>query len=295
MNNNTNILSVIQASYESLSRTQRRIADYLLQHPDTSCFFTLKQLSAATGTTEATILSFSRQIGCSGFLDMRSKLQSYITQWMSPNEKIKTAILKDDGKSNVSAAIAESEIKALKQTFAHVSEADFAKALSLLKNADRIYLLAYDYAAIVSNVFAERFQRLGVDVVNLGGKSIPDLLYHLALLQPDDLLILFSYAPYTQFPIALARHLHDVQDVKILCFSDNVSAAGAQFADVVLTSVTKNAIFLNSMTAPISLINLLASIYVSDSKERYSAFSENLSRLHSVLTETCPSAEHWLV
>ena len=64
MEDNENIFFMIQQCYSSLSKTQRRIADYLLQHPNTGCFLTLKQLSKETHTTEATILSFSRSIGC---------------------------------------------------------------------------------------------------------------------------------------------------------------------------------------------------------------------------------------
>jgi DNA-binding MurR/RpiR family transcriptional regulator len=274
------IISRIQSQYDTFNKTQRRIADYLLQHPDTSCFSSLRQLATAASTTEATILSFSRRIGFANFVDMRSDLQDYISQWMSPNEKIKKAILSSGGKRTYSKVI-DTESAALQNTFRHISEKDFQETLRLLRNARRVFLLSYDYATTVSNLFMARFLRLGVDVMDLGGKSLPDILYHLAMIAPEDLVVLFSYAPYTSLPIALVQQLHN-DGAPVVCFSDSASSPAAQCADVTLTSVTENAIFLNSMTAPVSLVNLMASVYVTQNQERFNAFSARLAKLQEI-------------
>ena len=59
MNPSSNILSTIREQYNSFSRTQRQIADYILQNPDTVCFYTLKQLATEAHATESTVLAFS--------------------------------------------------------------------------------------------------------------------------------------------------------------------------------------------------------------------------------------------
>ncbi len=291
----TNILSVINEQYNSFSRTQRQIADYILQHPDTVCFYTLKQLAAESHTTESTVLNFSHQIGYSGYADMRNDLQNHIVQWMSPNEKIKTSISLDKDSDDICSTVIDSELKAIEHTYSHISRKDLNDALELLFQAERIYVYASDYASAASNLFAQRFRRLGMDVTNIGGQDIPALLYYMAQMGSDDLLIFFSYLPYIQLPIDLARHLHNKQDVKILCFSDKLTTAGAQFADVVLTSVTKNPIFFNSYTAPISLINLLACMYISARKDQFSRFNEKLLKLQEIVTQANPQNEHYLI
>lgn len=295
MNPPSNILATIREQYESFSRTQRQIADYILQNPDTVCFYTLKQLASETHTTESTILNFSHHLGYTGYADMRNDLQSHIVQWMSPNEKIKTALSIDNNSDDTCSAVIDSELKALKNTYAHISRKDIDDALQLLFESRRIFVYASDYASAASNLFAQRFRRLGMDVTDLGGQDIPALLYYMAQMGSDDLLVFFSYLPYIQLPIELARHLHSVQGVKILCFSDKLTTAGAQFADVVLTSVTKNPIFFNSYTAPISLINLLACMYITAQKEQFTSFNEKLLKLQKIVTRADNQNEHFLI
>lgn len=290
-----NILSVINEQYNSFSRTQRQIADYILQHPDTVCFYTLKQLATESHTTESTVLNFSHQIGYSGYADMRNDLQNHIVQWMSPNEKIKTAISLDNDSDDICSTVIKSELEALKNTYSHISRKDLDVALQLLSQAKRIFVYASDYASATSNLFAQRFRRLGIDVTNLGGLDTPSLLYYMAQMDSNDLLVFFSYLPYIQLPIDLASHLHYEQGVKILCFSDKLTTAGARFADVVLTSITKNPIFFNSYTAPVSLINLLACMYITTHKEQYSDFNEKLLKLQNIAVRVNPQNEHYLI
>jgi len=147
-------------------------------------------------------------------------------------------------------------------------------------------LLAYDYAATVSSVFEDRFIRLGVDVVNLGGMDMPNVLYRLALSTEDDLLILFSYKPYTQLSINLAKCLQANYKAKILCFSDNENTPMHKQADLIFLSPTAHLIFANSMTAPFSLITLLASLYISKYREDYRAFNKKLNELQQVVEKT---------
>ncbi len=295
MKSSSNILSTIREQYNSFSRTQRQIADYILQNPDTVCFYTLKQLAAEVHTTESTVLTFSHQLGYTGYADMRNDLQSHLVQWMSPNEKIKTAIALDNNSDDICSVVIDSELKALKNTYSHISRKDLNDALQLMYDAKRVFVYASDYASTVSNLFARRFRRLGMDVTDLGGKDIPALLYYMAQMEAEDLLVFFSYLPYLQLPVDLARHLHNEQGIKILCFSDKLTTTCAQFSDVVLTSVTKNPIFFNSYTSPISLINLLACMYITEQKEQFNTFNEKLSKLQKIVTRASEKNEHFII
>lgn len=290
-----NIMEMLHTNYASFSKTQRRIADYLIEHPDTSCFLTLKQFAEATNTSEATILSFSRKVGCESFADMRCKMQQYISQWISPNERIKSSILQEEACDFLTSRVIDAENDALKQSLSYLSATDLQHAMDLLHGAKQIYLLAADYAGTVSYVFASRFCRIGLKVVDLGEMSVANGIYRLSQVTSDDLLVLFSFTPYTQIYIALAQFLHDHWGVKTLCFTDSLSAPGAKISDAVLNCVTKSPVFMNSVTAPISLINLLATSYVKTYAKEYSLYSEKVAQLQKLVNETIPNAEFLLI
>ena len=249
-----NILERIREQYPTFNKTQCRIADYLLQHPDMGCFSSLRQLARQAHTTEATILSFSRRIGCKSFLDLKGELQSYISQWMSPNDGIKAAI-RGSGEARFSLPeLQQLEEQALRETFSH----------------------------IVADLFAERFVRLGVDVWNLASMPMPDAVNYLAFCTPDDLMVVFSYAPYSQQPIRLAQYVHEAKG-RIVCFSDSVNGPIRPFAEATLVSVTNQTFFFNSMTAPAALINELALLFALENKERFEAHKEKTETIRRVL------------
>lgn len=273
----------IRRHYDSFNSTQRRIGDYIVNHVDVCCFVTLKQLAAATNTTEATIISFSRKIKFSGFADMKAAVQASIAQQISPNEKIETSISNIKHLNDLEQDILDSEVGALTKTYAEINKKQLIKAAGLIDGAKRVYLIAYDFAATVSNVFAERFVRLGVDAVNLGGMDTASVLYRLAMSTQDDLIVVFSYKPYTQLSFELAKFLKKEYETKIVCFSDNESSPMMHKADVILLSPTVNPVFSNSMTAPFSLINLLATMYISKHKNNYRIFNKKLSELQRMV------------
>ena len=57
------IFSRIRDQYDEFNKAQHRIADYILQHPEICGFASLRQFAAATDTTAATVLNFSRKLG----------------------------------------------------------------------------------------------------------------------------------------------------------------------------------------------------------------------------------------
>ena len=168
-------------------------------------------------------------------------------------------------------------------------------ALALLVSAGALLLPEKAAAVREKEGWNARFSRLGLNVVNLGNYDPAQLLFSLSRIEQDDLIVLFSFFPYTQLQIALAQFLHTQWGINVLCFTDNVSSPGAKFADVVLTSSTRSPVFFNSLTAPISQINVLASMYVSSYQEEYSRYNEKLSQLHQMIAQSLPEAEHWLI
>ena len=277
------IFTTLHSQYDSFSKTQRRIADYLLARPDIVCFSSLRELAAATSTTEATVLSFARKIGFSSFVEMRNEMRSYIGQWMSPNEKINSAVQREQG-GDVYTGILKTEQEALLATLQYTNPETLRAAATLLRDARRVFLLAYDYGVTASQLFAARFLRLGVDVLDLGSKAVPEVLYRLAMYRPGDVFVLFSYSPYSPLPIELAQWFRE-KGAKVLCFTDDPASPAALGSDIVLSAVTRNEIFFNSMTATASIITLLGAVYVTENKEQHAAFYEQLSQLQGLVKQ----------
>ena len=80
----TNPIEAIKSTYPRLSKTQKRIADYILEAGDKICFISLADLSTAAGVTPVTTARFCRSIGFTGFSDFRKAFQDYVQEVVSP-------------------------------------------------------------------------------------------------------------------------------------------------------------------------------------------------------------------
>ena len=67
-------LITIRSLYESLSRTQRRLADYILENGDEIPFLSSHDMARAAGVSVPTISRFARAIGHDSFKDFRTRL-----------------------------------------------------------------------------------------------------------------------------------------------------------------------------------------------------------------------------
>ena len=83
-----NILDRLSPEYKKFSRKQEEIARFIRTHLDEACFMPLKELAAAAGTTETTILNFCRRIGFASFLEFKRELQQYVSFYLAPNAYI---------------------------------------------------------------------------------------------------------------------------------------------------------------------------------------------------------------
>lgn len=275
------VLEQIRNQYDTLSKTQKKIANYIQQHTSACCFASLKEFAAATGTTEATVLNFSRKIGCANFLDMKNQLKEGISDWTTPitTEAFSDLPFEELFKRNKTQQ---------EENFALIWKAENEKsikdAVGLLQAAKKIYCVACDFSSALSQYFHDRFIRLGLNIENIGNKSTPDILHALAFADKKDLIVVFSFAEYSKMTLAIEEYL-SINGIKILCFSDRESGPAALMADVSIICSTRHFILLNSMTSVIILIDLLAMSFFNENKVIFIHHKKKLDKMQRYLFE----------
>lgn len=275
------VLGRIRSQYDTLSKTQRKIADYIQQHTNTCCFSSLRELAAATETTEATVLNFSRKLGYASFLDMRNHLKEEASNWTSPitTEAFSDIPFEELFKRNKTQQ--EENFAAIWKT---EHEKSIMEAVELLQNAKKIYCIACDFSSALSHYFQARFTRLGLNVEDVGSKSTTDILYSLSFADSNDVVVVFSFAEYSKMTLAIEEYLSE-NGIKILCFSDTESGPASLMADVSIICSTRNFILLNSMTSVIILIDLLAITFFNENKVIFIRHKKKLEKMQQYLFE----------
>ena len=280
------IINDIREQYNSLTRTQKRIADYILGYTDTACFQTLKDWSRITGVSEATILSFCSRFACQNFLGMKQELQRYIKGWISPNEKLKRGSSQMTLDEPTLQKLMDMEKNNLEKTFSYLNREQFFLFIEELKNADRIHVVGHGISAPVAMQLKNRLQQAGVQVnTAMNILDYYEVIYEIVDSGPDDLFIVISFPNYARQTINLVRYLQSIK-AKMVCITYKASSPIAASARATLLCSTESMLFYNSLASAMALINLIASALVLDNKARFARRTARLERVKEAMKET---------
>lgn len=261
------ILEIIRTQYPNLSRAQKKIADYILTRPDDACFASLKELTEAVGVTEVTMMNFARRMGVDGFSGLKRELQHHIRRRLSPNEKIARAVeTVRRQKNGLYSAFLDNELAGVSSTYAGVSEEQLRRAADFLRGASRIYLLGYDVSVPVVHFLRLRLHYLGYNAVQLDFADKGQLLLSLSQAGPDDAVVLISFPSHTPEMERIGAYLHG-RGVPYAAIVDQPDAPAAQCATLTLPCATADPLFYNTITAAVSLVNVLCACIAAQTEE----------------------------
>lgn len=261
------ILEIIRTQYPNLSRAQKKIADYILTRPDDACFASLKELTEAVGVTEVTMMNFARRMGVDGFSGLKRELQHHIRRRLSPNEKIARAVeTVRRQKNGLYSAFLDNELAGVSSTYAGVSEEQLRRAADFLRGASRIYLLGYDVSVPVVHFLRLRLHYLGYNAVQLDFADKGQLLLSLSQARPEDAVVLISFPSHAPEMERIGEYLQS-RGVPYAAIVDQPDAPAAQCATLTLPCATADPLFYNTITAAVSLVNVLCACIAAQTEE----------------------------
>lgn len=278
------IFSRIRRQYEDMSRTQRRIADYFLEHADMACFQSLKEVAAAAHTTEATILKFCARIDCDGFLQFKRELQEYVKHLMSPNEKIGFRIRTAQDTRQLLERVIETEMRCLEQTYHYLVPEHLDAFVSAIQGAKRIWVVGHRISESIARYLAIRLQQVGIqaDMVDIYNQYATEQVVVHA--DPEDLFVIISFPYYAPQVRALVEYLGPA-GVRMVSITDRYSSPIAAYSSAVLVCNSDHELFYNTITAAVSLVSVVASCLVMRDPDRFEVYRSRLEQFDKGFVE----------
>jgi DNA-binding MurR/RpiR family transcriptional regulator len=226
------VLSKIRGFYTSLSSSEKKVADFILENYQETIRMTLADVAQACGVSDATVLRFCRSIGYTRWIEFKIELTQTI-----PNlpTQILDEVEEGDSPGQIIRKVFNNAIQALTDTMAVINENNYTKALELIKNADRILLVGVGTSGPMANEMHNRFLRLGLNCHVQTDSYIQ--VMESALLSENDLVIVISQTGDSVDPLrttALAKS----NGCAVIAVTGNTASKLTDYADVVLLSVS---------------------------------------------------------
>ena len=274
---NNDILSVLQERATTFSKGQRAIARYITESYDKATFMTASKLGRTVGVSESTVVRFAVELGYDGYPTMQKAMQEMVLNRLTSVQRIEVA---NDriGDQDILSLVLQSDMEQLRKTVSSVDRKDFSAAVNAILDARRIYVLGVRSASALASFLGYYLNLMFEDVHTITASGTGQVLEKLISAGPDDVVIAFSYPRYSTSTVTGASFCHS-KGAKIVAMTDSRTSPLGQTSDFVLQTKSDMASLVDSLVAPLSVVNALV---VALAARREEKLAKTFSRLEEI-------------
>lgn len=274
---NNDILSVLQERATTFSKGQRAIARYITESYDKAAFMTASKLGRTVGVSESTVVRFAVELGYDGYPTMQKAMQEMVLNRLTSVQRIEVA---NDriGDQDILSLVLQSDMEQLRKTVSSVDRKDFSAAVNAILDARRIYVLGVRSASALASFLGYYLNLMFEDVHTITASGTGQVLEKLISAGPDDVVIAFSYPRYSTSTVTGASFCHS-KGAKIVAMTDSRTSPLGQTSDFVLQTKSNMASLVDSLVAPLSVVNALV---VALAARREEKLAKTFSRLEEI-------------
>lgn len=251
----TDILSKIQENLTGFSKGQKRISAYIMESYDKAAFMTASKLGRTVGVSESTVVRFAVELGYDGYPSMQKALQEVVRNKLTSVQRM--GVINDLlGNQDVVSMVLQSDMETLRMTGDALDRESFDQAVEAIMRARNIYILGVRSSAVLAT-FLNFYLRNMLDNVRLvGSNAVSEMFEQLVHVGPEDVVIGFSFPRYSGRTIKAMQFCRDC-GAQVVAVTDSQRAPAAQVAQKVLIAKSDMVSIVDSLVAPLSLINAL--------------------------------------
>jgi DNA-binding MurR/RpiR family transcriptional regulator len=256
-----------------LTRSQRKLLEYILSHDDESIFLNVGDLAQKVDISEATVVRLSKALGFKGFPEFQRELRLLFRNKLTTTARLQKTIEKVTTEGDILTKVLQSDIRNIEETLQQVSIQEFKAFVKSIESAKRVIIVGLRSVHSLAVFFgvALEFLQKNVWVIQPG---IGDMWDRLMGLKKGDVVIGISFPRYTQQTVKVL-HFAKQKGIKTLAITDSLISPLAQYADHVLTAQYRMDSFIESFTAPFSLINsIVTALGIANKKRTMKSFKE---------------------
>lgn len=275
-----NLLSRINDQTPHFSKGQKRIAAFIAEHYDKAAFMTASKLGATVGVSESTVVRFATELGYDGYPKMQKAMQEMIRDKLTSVQRIEVTKARY-GSADVLSTVLATDIEKIRKTMEEISRDDFKQAVSAIARAKTIYIFAVRSSAALASFLGYYYSLIfeNVKVVsNYGETEIYEKLFRIS---EEDVIVGISFPRYSNAAVKAMTFAHR-RGAKVIAITDSMASPLCSLSDYVLIAKSDMASVVDSLVAPLSMINALI---VATVIELGSEVETTFGRLESIWEE----------
>ncbi len=274
-----NVINQILNHLPKMSKSHKLIGSYIIENSENAMDMTATKLGEEIGVSESTVVRFANELGFKGYPDLQRALRTIIKTKMTSVQRIdiSDSTIGDDVLKDVML----NDIGNLKTSVEQLNRNEFEKASDMITNASSVYIVGVRSSSMLAN-FLYYYLDLIMDNVHLVMTAgAGELFEQLRRIKDDDVIIGITFPRYssrTRECLEIAKKCN----AKIVAITDTEVSPVSSIADSVLYVKSDMASFVDSLVAPLSVINALI---VSVGRKKKDSLKNTFKRLEELWEE----------
>lgn len=274
------ITARISESPSAFSKGQRRIADAILKSYEKVAYMTAAKLGDFCKVSESTVVRFAGELGYSGYPEMQRAVQELVRAKLTPNQRIEVTNRRL-GDRDVLENVLTADAERIKYTLEHIDKDTFKSTVDSLLNAESIYVFGARSSASLAYFLSYNLELMFDHVKFLQPSSAGEVFEQILSIKKGDVLFAISFPRYSKKVVDAVRYAHE-QCATVIALTDSSVSPLSEHADYLLTAQSDMASFVDSLVAPLSILNAtLAAV----AKERQSEIAQRFDKLERIWDE----------
>ena len=245
----------IEEKYEKMSKGQRKLADYIRENYDKAVFLTAARLGETVGVSESTVVRFAIQLGYKGYPGFQKALEELVRTKLNSIQRMEVTYGRIS-QSEILESVLQSDIDKIKQTLSDIDHKAFNLAVETILSSRRIYVVGIRSCAPLASFLGYYLNLICENVSVVDTASSSEIFEQLIRISEKDVIIGISFPRYSRRTLKALEFASNRQ-AKVITLTDSVHSPINLYSSCNLIARSDMASIVDSLTAPLSVINAL--------------------------------------
>lgn len=255
MSNTERLLSKINVQYQNFSKGQKKLAAYIKENYDKAAFLTAAKLGETVGVSESTVVRFATHLGYKGYPEFQRELEELVRNKLNSIQRMEVTYGKVP-QSEILDTVLHSDIEKIKMTLEAVDHEAFNLAVETILNAENIYVVGIRSCAPLAEFLAFYLNLIFDGVRLLNTNSASEFFEQMIRIGERDVIIGISFPRYSMRTLKALEFANN-RNAKVITLTDSIHSPMNLYSSCNLIARSDMASIVDSLVAPLSVINAL--------------------------------------
>ena len=275
--NNRNLIHTISSMMPQFSKGQKLIAHYIIEHYDKAAFMTAAKLGQAVQVSESTVVRFAFELGFDGYPQLQRALQELIRNRLTSVQRMELTG-EQFSKGDLVERVLTMDVDRIRHTMEEVDSAEFDRVVKALDDAKTIYIMGVRSSFPLASFLDFYFNHIFDHVHLITSASMNDVFEQMFRIGAQDVFIGISFPRYSNTTVSAMRFAVE-RGATTIAFTDSAMSPIAEPAALHLYARSDMTSFVDSLVAPLSLLNALIT---AAGMSRHNEVSETFEELEQI-------------